>query len=291
MKLDVGRLSIEVPDAFEDVTSYVFVEHLRDEDAGASPDRLSVSFEPMPEHVPPAELIAIARRSMERSAGGAASFTGGSAAAGRLPAATLRVDVPGSPVAMFLAVFRWPGGLAGKVQYESRRPDAAAVFDRVVASIRPIGVRAAPPPGFVRRRAGRLWLEIPVAHAPLSSYVFAANGGRARLFVDDEGGPPGEEPDFESWVDHGVFESIEVEPLNEGACAADRRPVEERSWRADRIGEEGDHLGSTWFRVAWISFAEGPAAHVWMMEDETPEIGDACWPDVVAGIRLLAEGP
>lgn len=291
MRVGSGHISVDVPDTFEDVTSYVFQERPFDPDKGVPPDRLTVAFEPLPEHVPPAHVISHLRRNLERSAGGTASFTPGKARAGALDAAPLRVDVSGSPATMFVAALRWPGARIARVQYESSRADAAAVFEGVVASVRSIGVRAAPRPGMVRRRAGLLWLEMPVAHAPLSSYSFSADGGRARLFVEDEPGPAGEEPDFEGWVDHGVFDSIEIEPLNEGSFAADRRPIEERSWRADRIGEEGDYLGSTWFRVAWVSLSEGAAARVWMIERERPELGDACWADIVATIRRTAESP
>lgn len=290
MRIDAGRLAVEIPDGFEDVTAYVFEERPFDPDEGPA-DRLSVSFEPMPESVSAADVIASARRAMERSAGGSAAFAEGSAQAGRLAAATLRVEVAGSPGKMFLAALRWPGGLVAKVQYESRREDAAAVLERVVASVRPIGVRAAPPPGFVRRRAGSLWLEMPEAHAPITSYSFSADGGRARLFV--EGGPvaPGEEPDFERLVRHGLSESIEVEPLNEGACAADGRPLEHRSWRADRVGAEGDALASTWFRAAWLAVGEGAAARVWMIEAGSPAVGDACWEDVLATMQPVGESP
>lgn len=291
MRIDAGRLAVEIPDAFEDVTSYVFEERPFDPDGGGSPDRLSVSFEPMPERVAPAEMIASVRRAMERAAGGTAAFTEGSAQAGRLPAATLRVEIAGSAGAMFTAAFRWPGGLMARIGYASRREDAAPVFERVVASVRPIGVRAAPPAGLVRRRAGRLWLEVPAAHAPIALYTFEADGGRARLFVETEPGPPGEAPDFERWIPHGPSDAIEVEPLNEGACAADRRPIEHRSWRADRLGPEGDALGSTWFRAAWIAVGEGAAARVWMVEAGSPAAGDAAWEDVLATIEPLPEGP
>lgn len=291
MKIDAGRIEAEVPDELEDVTSYVFSEEPFDPDKGLPRDRLSVSFEPVPERVPPSEVIAYLRRTMTRAGPGGASFTEGSAKAGALDAATLKVELPGAPATLFLAVLRWPGGLVAKVHYESSRDDAAAVMARIVASIRPIGVRALPPPGFVRRRAGRLWLEMPATHAPLSSFAFSAGGGKSRLFIETEPAAPGAEPDFESLVDHGVFESIEVEPLDEGSCPLDRRPIEQRSWRADRISEQADHLGSTWFRVAWITVAEGAAARVWMIENGSPEIGDALWPEIIAGIQVSVGGP
>jgi hypothetical protein len=291
MRLDTGRISIEVPDVFEDVTSYVFEEAPVAPGKGAPEDRLALSFEPMPEHVTAVEFISSLRRTMERLAAGGATFTEESGAAGRIPAAILRALLPGSPQQMCLAAFRWPGGLVAKLQYETTREDAAATFAQITASVRPIGIRRTPPPGYVRRRAGRLWLEVPVALAPLSSYAFSADDGRARLFLENEAGPPGEAPKFDEWISRDLGDSIEVESLNEGSLAADRRPIEERSWRADRISEEGDPLGSTWFFAAWLSFPEGPPARVWMSEDGTPEIGDTRWPEIVAELRPSTGSP
>lgn len=290
MKIETGHLCIDVPDTFEDVTSYVFDARPDAPKEGGPPDRLSVAFEPMPAHISEGALIAQLRRTMERQAGPLASFEEGSATAGKLPLATLSITFAGSPGGMFFAAFRWPGDLAGRLQYESSREDAATVFNHIATSVRAIGVRAAPPPGLVRRRAGPLWICLPETLAPVSSYTFSTGGGRARLFLDEEG-TPGEAPRFEAWVDHGPSDILEIEPLNEGAFAADRRPIEERAWRVDRLSAEGDPLGSTWFRVAWVSFEEGRAARVWMIERQTPRTGDACWDDIVAGIQLAPGAP
>lgn len=287
MRLDACRLSIDVPDAFEDRTSYAFEEPFNP-GKEAPPDRLSIGFEPLPESVAPADMTAHLRRALEKGGGGPSVLSEGRVKAGSAEAATLSVTTPDAPGGAFVAALRWPGGLMATLRYESSRPDGAAVFELVVASIRPIGVRAKPPPGLVRRRAGRLWLEVPDDLVPPSAFHFATAGEQARLLVSKEAGGAGAELDLESFIDHSMDDSFEIEKLHEGEGSVDGQPLVTRAWCVDRVEEPGKLLGSTWFSAAWVSFADGASTRLLMIETGSPEAGDACWSDLIAGLRLAA---
>lgn len=286
MRYTCGRVSLDVPDELTDETLYIFEPRPFNPNVDRAPDQVSVTFEPLPERVTPAEMIASVRRSMEQFPGLVASFTEGEAKAGAADARTLRVDIAGAAQRIFVAAFRWPGALMASIRLQTSRPDPGPAWKHLLGSVRAPGVRVMPTPGYVRRSAGLLSVELLPALLPPASYRFVAPDERIQLLVLEEKSAQALEPDFNAWVPVGIGEQLDVQPYSVKERTVGGFPLQEGAWRVDRWSEMGEVTLSKWLRVARVRLEGGVAVRVLLCEAARSDFGDARWPAMIAGLQV-----
>lgn len=182
MRIQIGNLSFESPAGFKDVTGYAFK-------ARAGKELCDVGGGPLPTGVSDLDgLVADRRSDVADGLRSAASITdGGATTLAGHPARTLTIGIhEGGQVQRE----RWALALDTattyvQVAYSGRLDDAllAERFQHVVASATATMVAFPTPDGYVRRWAGRLWVDIPSHLEPPRSYQFVSPDETMRLGI------------------------------------------------------------------------------------------------------------
>jgi hypothetical protein len=217
MKYVVGPAVIEVPDELVDRTGYVFEAPAPEPAEGEeprAPDRITVSKEPMPPDVAPADLVAHQRARIEGYPGLSVTVTTAEIQGQAVRASTLHAVAPAEGFEILFAAFRWPPELIASIDFENQsRKDAAAVFSRAVESVRDASSAQAPSPGAVVRYAGDIAFDLPPDFRAPRTYLFMPEDERARLLITNDEATPGP-LEFETLLElEGFGDRLHVEEL------------------------------------------------------------------------------
>jgi hypothetical protein len=182
MRIDIGDLSFTAPPGFTDVTGYSFK-------APADKELCEVSGGALPPGVSDLDgLLAERRGELEDGLPSAIVIEGeGTTVLGGLPARTLTfsiLDRNGRYRERWALALDTPGSYI-QISYSAREDNAFAAerFEHVVASASFTPVALSTPDGYVRRWAGKLWLDIPAHLEPPRTYQFLSPDETNRLKI------------------------------------------------------------------------------------------------------------
>ncbi len=289
MRIHVGNLGFTTPKGFRDTSAYSFQTPDRKEKCEVEGGRL-------PREVRDLDAMLKDRRGdLEDGLRGVLVITGqGRAVLDGLPARTLTFGIREGGVGYqgSLALALDTPGSYVQIAYACRADDAEAVarFGHIVASASFTVEGSATPEGFIRRWAGKLWLDVPAHLEPPLTYQFLSPDETMRLLVSFV--RAGAEPSINSEIDEDTALGEVVKERGRADLTTPHAPyVSGTAYRFVLTrGEDGISYEDV-VRRAHLAVDGVPAVHVYGRAPTIDEPAlDAAFDALVASVERVSGG-